>query len=123
MTSFADGETTSPCGNCLPGFFLTVASSLCADMGPDEAQTHADALRTLAGLLPDTGKSSRRSGKRSEPQTASPTDGDQASGPMPGEQPLIDECSGCGNLVNVAADGTVSCEACGTVSTPVTNPA
>jgi len=122
-TSMEDGETFCACGLCLPGVMLGMTAALVQGMPADEAQSHAEAFNSILSVYtpPAPAKASR---KRSGSSVATAPDPETTkNGAIPGEQPLIDECAGCGNLVDVMPDGSVNCGTCGTTSTPVANTA
>lgn len=111
-TSISDGETVCPCGNCLPGMMLGMAAALIGSMSADELAASQDALETICTAYgrPAPSKPSR---KRSAP--SEPTSADQAAAPngaMAGDQPLIDECPNCGEMVEVTAGGEFNCPTC-----------
>jgi hypothetical protein len=112
MTSCADGDTVTPCGNCAPGFLLTMAASVVEGMSPAEAQGHADAITAIASALPATpeptrpaGKRSARSAAKSEPVLSPPLDGGT-------QDPLLAECPNCGDITDAHMGGTVKCAKC-----------
>lgn len=111
-TSMDDGETFCACGLCLPGVMLGMTAAVVQDMSADEAQSHGDAFNALLAVYtpPAPAKSSR---KRSAPPVATePVEQDPRDGPMAGDQPLIDECPNCGQMVEVTAGGEFNCPAC-----------
>jgi hypothetical protein len=120
MTSCADGDTVTPCGNCAPGFLLTMAASVAADMPPGEAAEHAEALTAIASLLPVTIEPTRPAGKRSARSAAKPEPVQPP--PLEGgvQDPLLDECPNCGAMVEVGAQAQAYCSECATLFGPAT---
>lgn len=112
-TSMEDGETFCACGICLPGVMLGMTAALVTGMPADEAQSHAEAFDAILSVYTPAQTPPKRSGKRSGPSAAKSAEPDQASGPMPGDQPLLAACPGCEGIMDVTAPGKITCTACG----------
>lgn len=112
-TSMEDGETFCACGLCLPGVFLGMTAELVRGMPADESQRHAEAFAAILSAYTPPPPALKRSGKRSGPSAAKSAEPDQASGLMPGDQPLLAACPGCEGIMDVTQPGTIKCTACG----------
>lgn len=122
LTSTADGDTVTPCGNCAPGFILTMAAGVVEGMTPEEAESHAEALDALAAVRAPVPAPVKRSGKRSGPAEAKsePTPDEPVT--LPGELPLLGQCPKCDHIMDVTGPGTIECGQCGTEYAPESNP-
>lgn len=122
LTSTADGDTVTPCGNCAPGFILTMAAGVVEGMTRDDAESHAEALDALAAVRTPPPPAVKRSGKRSGPAEPKSEPEPDPPTPLPGELPLLAECPKCGGIVDVTGPGTTDCPQCGTEYATESNP-
>lgn len=120
LTSTADGDTVTPCGNCAPGFILTMAAGIVEGMTPDEAESHAEALDALAAVRTPPPPTVKRSGKRSGPAEPKPEPTPDTASGQASAQPLLAICPNCDQVTEAGDLGEAKCPSCLTVFDPRT---
>lgn len=120
LTSTADGDTVTPCGNCAPGFILTMAAGVVEGMTPGEAESHADALDALAAVRTPPPAPAKRSGKRSGPAEAKSEPEPDASSGQTSAHPLLAICPNCDQVVEAGDLEEAKCPNCLTLFDPRT---
>lgn len=115
-TIFVDGETVSPCGNCVTAYAMSMAAEVSRDLTPDQATGLGGLFDTIASNdtrppKPPAAPAARQPRKRKpaeQPQAASEPSDDTATVQLP--QP-----HSCGSETATGDADKLACDGCGTV--------
>lgn len=121
-TIFADGETVSPCGNCVTAYAMSMAAEVSRDLTADQATELGSLFDTIAGNdtrppKPPAAPAARQPRKRKPadpPEAASEPSGGAATVQLPAAHSCGSEtatgdanklvCDGCGEVLATADD-------------------
>jgi hypothetical protein len=117
-TSFIDGDTVTPCGNCFPGFVISMAAAMITTMTEGELQEHIEALNSIVKVWESPQPAAKPSAKLKKPPAVKTEPAHEPPGSIPGDQSLLVACPEC-EAINVSGGlDEIQCDNCGRLFDP-----